>query len=66
METRRIVDTEGLEKRSPWTKHQIYKLCKRPVNPLPHKRLGKRLLFDMRQVWKWFDGLEGRDETEDF
>jgi hypothetical protein len=31
-----------------------------PINPIPHKKHGKRLLFDVERVFRWFDGLPGK------
>jgi hypothetical protein len=61
---RQITDIKGLTKVLPFTAHQIYKAVRAPVNPLPHKKFGKRLLFDMDRVYKWFDGLPGRDSED--
>jgi len=62
---RQIVDLHGLVKLYPcWTDHQIYKLIRRPDYPMPFKKCGKRLLFDVERVSKWFDSLPGVDKTE--
>lgn len=60
-----IVDIKGLEGRPefPWTEHQIRDLLRRRDYPLPHKKLGKKYYFDLERVWKWFDGLPGKDRT---
>ena len=50
----------------PFTKNQIYKLTRHPEHPLPHKKCGKRLLFDLERVHKWFDSLPGKDATLEF
>ena len=60
---RQIVDIEGLEDRMPFTRHQIYKFIRRPESPLPHKKIGKKLYFDLERVDRWFDQQPGRDET---
>ena len=39
----------------------IYKWVRDPVNPIPHKKCGKRLLFDVEKVFRWFDSLPGKD-----
>ena len=44
-----------------FTVNQIYKWVRDPLNPIPHKKLGKRLLFDVEKVFRWFDALPGRD-----
>ncbi|MCF8142822.1 MAG: hypothetical protein K9N21_02765 [Deltaproteobacteria bacterium] len=56
---RQIVDLKGLSQALPLTAHQVYKLVRNPVHPLPHRKAGKRLLFDLEQVFKWFDELPG-------
>ena len=58
---REIVDVEGLSDKTPFSKGQIYKFTKRVENPLPHKKYGKKLYFDMERVYKWFDSLPGKD-----
>jgi hypothetical protein len=63
---RQIVDIKGLSEHLPLNTNQIYKATKHQKNPLPHKKFGKRLLFDLEKVWLWFDSLPGRDETLDF
>jgi hypothetical protein len=62
---RQIVDVDGLGKRLPLTKHQIYKAVKHEKYPLPHKKFGKRLLFDLERVYRWFDSLPGKDTPFD-
>ena len=63
---RQIVDIKGLAEHWPFTVNQLYKAVRHPENPLPHKKHGKRLLFDLEKVYRWFDSLPGRDETTDF
>ena len=46
---RQIVYIDGLEKILPLTKNQIYKATKRADYPLPYKKCGKRLLFDLEK-----------------
>ncbi len=58
-----IVDIQGLAQRMPLTVNQIYKLCRRSDYPIPHKKCGKKLLFDLDRVFQWFDGLPGKDTT---
>ena len=60
---REIVNIEKLSERSPFSKNQIYKLVKRPVDPLPHKKIGRNLYFDLEKVYRWFDSQPGRDES---
>jgi hypothetical protein len=61
---RQIVDIQGLTGVLPLTVNQIYKGVRDPVNPIPHKKFGKRLLFDIEKVLKWFDALPGRDGSD--
>ena len=61
---RQIVDIDGLTARLPLTKNQIYKKIRDPKHPLPYKKTGKRLLFDLERVYKWFDQLPGQDLVE--
>ena len=60
---RQIVDIKGLAGHLPLTIHQIYKGVRDPSNPIPHKKWGKRLMFDLERVFKWFDDLPGKDFT---
>ena len=60
---RQIVDVKGLMEVLPFTVHQIYKAVRDPKNPLPFKKHGKKLLFDLERVWAWFDGLPGVDRS---
>ena len=60
---RQIVDLPGLCERFPFTVNQAYKLCRVKKHPLPHKKCGKRLLFDLERVFDWFDSLPGKDHT---
>jgi predicted DNA-binding transcriptional regulator AlpA len=60
---RRIVKLKDLPQFLPLTVNQVYKLIRRQENPLPFKKCGKLILFDLERVYKWFDSLPGRDET---
>lgn len=60
---RQIVDIKGLTGYLPLTINQLYKAVRSPVNPIPHKKWGKRLMFDLERVYQWFDNLPGRDNT---
>ena len=40
-----------------WTKPKIYHWTKRPDNPLPHRKNGKCLEFDLDRVYEWWDSL---------
>jgi hypothetical protein len=61
---RQIVDIQGLTGVLPLTVNQIYKGVRDPVNPIPHKKYKKRLMFDLEKVFKWFDALPGRDGAD--
>jgi hypothetical protein len=62
---RQILDLKGLAENPnfPFTEHQIRKLIIRDDYPLPHKKVGKRLLFDLERVYRWFDALPGKDTS---
>lgn len=50
----------GLTDLLPLTERQIRaKMCQLR-NPIPYKKSGKVILFDMEQVWAWFDSLPGK------
>jgi hypothetical protein len=63
---RQICDIKGLTKLLPFSTHQIYKLVRNPTHPLPFKKAGRRLLFDVEKVYRWFDSLPGKDHTVNF
>ncbi|HOH81543.1 MAG TPA: hypothetical protein PLS25_07930 [Methanoregulaceae archaeon] len=46
-----------------WTKAKIYHWTRRHDNPLPHKKNGKCLEFDLEKVYRWWDELPGKDQT---
>lgn len=58
---RQITDLEGIAERFCFTKHQLYKLVRRPMDPLPHRKIGKHLRFDVEKCFKWFDRQPGQD-----
>ena len=58
-----IKDLNGFVEVTPFSKHQVYKLIKNPANPLPHKKVGRKLYFDMERFYRWFDGMPGADKT---
>ena len=62
---RQILDIKGLAESPnfPFTEHQIRKLIIRKDYPLPHKKVGKRIFFDLDRVYRWFDSLPGRDKA---
>lgn len=60
---RKIYDIKTLAEILPFTARQIYYWVSHPATPLPHKKAGKKLLFDGGQVLKWFDELPGKDLT---
>jgi len=41
--------------------HVIYKLVRRPVDPSPHRKIGKHLRFDVEKCLAWFDRQPGAD-----
>jgi predicted DNA-binding transcriptional regulator AlpA len=46
------------------SRHQIYKLVRRPQDPLPHRKIGKHLRFDEERIHQWFlrqPGSDGED-----
>ncbi len=61
---RQIVDVKGLTGILPMTSNMIYKAVRNPVRPIPHKKYGKRLMFDVSKVYQWFDSLNGKDLNE--
>ena len=61
---RQIVDIQGLTGILPLTVHQIYKAIKHQEHPLPYRKLGKRLMFDVEKVYRWFDSLPGVDNND--
>ena len=61
--TRKILDIDGLMDHLPFTKNQIYKAVHHRENPLPYKKLGRRLLFDLEKVLTWYDGPPGTDHS---
>jgi len=60
---RKIVDVRGLAEILPLSIHQIYKATRHPEYPLPYKKFGRKLLFDVSHVQRWFEQLPGRDLT---
>lgn len=58
---RQVTDVEGIGKALCFSKHQIYKLARRCDDPLPHRKIGKHLRFDLEKCWRWFDRQPGRD-----
>ncbi len=63
---RHIVDLDHLVelfKDAGWTKNIVYKMVRDHEYPLPHKKNGKRLEFDLEKVNRWWDGLPGKDYT---
>jgi hypothetical protein len=59
--SRQITDLKGMTEILPFSEHQLYKLIHRQDYPLPHKKIGKRILFDVAKVHRWFDGLPGKE-----
>jgi hypothetical protein len=60
---RQITDIDGLSKILPMTVNQLYKAIRRADYPLPYKKVGKKLLFDVDRVFQWYDSLPGKDNT---
>ena len=58
---RRMLDLQGVEKEFPWTNYQIYHYARRAQDPLPHRKIGKKLYFDEEKIWKWFERQPGSD-----
>jgi hypothetical protein len=65
---RQIVDISGIAKLFDFVDQEgrprvsvIYKLVRRPVDPLPHRKIGKHLRFDVEKCLSWFDGQPGTD-----
>jgi len=58
---RQITDVKGIGERFRFTPHQIYKLVRRQTDPLPHRKIGKHLRFDVEKCWRWFERQPGRD-----
>ncbi len=58
---RQIVDVAGLSEILPLSVHQIYKLTRHREHPLPFKKMGKKLYFDVERIYRWFDSLPGQD-----
>jgi predicted DNA-binding transcriptional regulator AlpA len=59
MEHRNLLTLNELIEKIPLTINQIYKAVRRRDYPLPHRKSGKRLLFDLDEVYTWFDLLPG-------
>lgn len=61
---RQITDIEGIGAQFKLSRHQVYKLVRRSNDPLPYKKIGKHLRFDVEKCLKWFDrqpGIDGED-----
>jgi hypothetical protein len=61
---RQIVDIARIGELLALTNHQVYHLVRRPVDPLPHRKIGKQLRFDVDQCFRWFDRQPGRSEDD--
>lgn len=59
----KVGDIPGLVDLLPLTVNQVYDFIHRPQHPLPHKKIGKVLMFDMETVYQWWEGLPGRNDT---
>ncbi len=47
---RQIVDMQGITGILPLTKHQVYKKLRDPIFPIPHRKCGKKIMFDVEKV----------------
>lgn len=63
MKKRVFITINELSEAIPLTIHQIYKAVKKADCPLPHRKCGKRLLFEMDEVYAWFDSLPGANTS---
>ena len=64
---RQIKTVDGIAEMLGFTRHQVYKFVRRCNDPLPHRKIGKHLRFDVEKVWRWFDrqpGCDGQDMAE--
>lgn len=61
---REIVDLEGIGKLFCLSRWQIYKLVRRPVDPLPARKCGRLYRFDVQKCLAWFDHQPGRDSDD--
>ena len=60
---RQIVDVDGVRALLALaSRYQVYHLVHRPEDPLPSKKIGKQLRFDVEKVLKWFDRQPGRGQ----
>jgi hypothetical protein len=48
---------KGLCQRIPFSQWQIYKAIHRDFDKMPCRKSGKRILFDMEEVYDWYDNL---------
>jgi hypothetical protein len=59
---RKIVNIEKLVELfadAGWTKKKIYHWTRRRENPLPCRKNGRCLEFDLERVYEWWDELPG-------
>jgi hypothetical protein len=66
---RQLTDVDGvakllyfLDEEGKPDRRKVYKLVRRDHDPLPHRKIGKHLRFDVSRVWAWIDGQPGADE----
>ena len=57
---RQITNVAGICKALHLTRWQVYHLVGRKNDPLPHRKIGKQLRFDIERCLKWFDSQPGR------
>ena len=58
---RQLVDIEGVGEVLCLTKNQVYKLVRRRPDPIPFRKIGRCLRFDVEKVMRWFDRQPGAD-----
>jgi predicted DNA-binding transcriptional regulator AlpA len=58
---RQYLKVEGVADMLAMTKNQVYKLVRRPIDPLPHRKIGKQLRFDEERIHQWFLCQPGSD-----
>ncbi len=61
---REIVDIGGIVKKLCLTKWQVYHLVHKFSDPLPHKKIGVKLYFDVERCLRWWDRQPGKDGEE--
>lgn len=62
----RVLNMEQLLELFPFTRPAVYGYIRRPRDPLPAKRIGKRLFFLEEATWAWFRRQPGYGPAEAF